>query len=116
MSSRTLAIATLCCASLSACVVAPVGRPYGYDGYGYGPGGEAIVADIAPPAPYYETVPPLPYAGAVWIGGYWGWQGGRHSWVPGRYERSRPGYTWQPHRWVAHDNRWHLEGGQWMRH
>ena len=33
MSYRKLAIAALCCATLSACVVAPVGRPYGY-GYG----------------------------------------------------------------------------------
>jgi len=30
---RKLAIVALCCASLSACVVAPLGRPYGYGGY-----------------------------------------------------------------------------------
>jgi len=57
----------------------------------------------------------LPFAGALWINGYWGWQGGRHVWVGGRFEHPRPGYTWQPHRWVQHDNRWHLEGGRWMR-
>ena len=56
-----------------------------------------------------------PYAGAVWIGGYWGWRGGRHEWVGGRWEAGRPGYGWQPHRWVQHDNRWHLEGGGWVR-
>ena len=114
MSFRTLALAALCGATLSACVVTPIGRPYGYDGYG--PGGEVVVADVAPPAPYYETPPPLPFAGALWINGYWGWQGGRHVWVGGRYEHPRPGYSWQPHRWVQHDNRWHLEGGRWMRH
>ena len=113
MSFRKLALAALCSATLSACVVAPLGRPYGYEGYG--PGGETIVADVAPPAPYYEAVPPLPYPGAIWINGYWGWQGGRHVWMGGRYERARPGYTWQPHRWVQHDNRWHLEGGRWDR-
>jgi hypothetical protein len=30
---RKLAIVALCCTSLSACVVAPLGRPYGYGGY-----------------------------------------------------------------------------------
>ncbi len=110
MSYRLLAVAALCCAALSACVVAPVGRPYGY-----GPGGPGVVVDVAPPAPYYEQVPVAPFAGAVWIGGYWGWNNGRHAWVPGRYEHARPGYGWEPHRWVQHDNRWHLEGGGWVR-
>lgn len=109
MSYRKLAVAALCCAALSACVVAPVGRPYGY---GYGSG---VVVDVAPPAPYYEPVPVAPYGGAVWIGGYWGWNGGRHAWVPGRYEQARPGYAWEPHRWVQRDTRWHLEGGGWSR-
>jgi len=35
MSYRTLALAAACSAALSACVVAPVGRPYGpYSAYG----------------------------------------------------------------------------------
>jgi len=114
MSIRKLAVAALCSASLSACVVAPVAQPYGYGGYG--PGGEVVVANVAPPAPYYEPIPAVPYAGAIWIGGYWGWQGGRHVWVGGHYEHGRPGYTYQPHYWVAHGDRWHLEGGQWQRH
>ncbi len=110
MSYRKLAIAALCCATLSACVVAPVGRTYGY---GYG--GAPVVVDVGPPAPYYEPVPVVPFVGAIWIGGYWGWNGGRHSWVAGRYEHARPGYGWDPHRWVQRDNRWHLEGGGWSR-
>jgi hypothetical protein len=111
MSYRTFALAAVCSAALSACVVAPVGRPYGY-----APTGEVVVADLAPPAPYVEAVPAPPFVGAVWINGYWGWRGGRHYWVPGRYEQGRPGYGWQPHRWVQHEGRWHLEEGRWMRH
>ena len=111
MSTRTLALAAVCSAALSACVVAPVGRPYGY-----APAGEVIVTDVAPPAPYYEPVPVAPYPGAVWIGGYWGWRGGRHEWIGGHYERGRPGYTWEPHRWNHRDGRWHLEEGHWARH
>jgi hypothetical protein len=109
---KILAAATLCAASLSACVVAPV-RPYGY-GYG-APAGEVVIANVPPPAPYVEVVPALPFAGAVWIGGYWGWRNGRHEWVGGRYEAARPGFAWEPHHWVQHDNRWHLEGGAWVR-
>ena len=115
MSLRTLALAAACSAALSACVVAPVGRPYGAYGPGYAPAGEVVVTDVAPPAPYYETVPAPPFVGAVWINGYWGWRGGRHAWVGGRWEQPRPGYAWQPHRWVRHDGRWHLEGGLWLR-
>jgi hypothetical protein len=78
-------------------------------------GGDVVVTDVAPPAPYYETVPALPFAGAVWLDGYWGWHGGRHVWVGGRYDHGRPGYSWQPHRWTQRDGRWHLQEGRWAR-
>ncbi len=109
--SKVIAAAALCAATLSACVVAPA-RPYAY---AYEPAGEVVVTDVAPPAPYVETVPVVPYAGAIWIGGYWGWRGGRHSWVPGRYEAGRPGYHWEQHHWAQREGRWHLEGGGWRR-
>ncbi|MEO8836900.1 MAG: hypothetical protein ABI364_09195 [Caldimonas sp.] len=83
MSKRLIAVALLCGSALSACVVAPA-RP----GYAYGPG-DAVIVDAPPPATYVEPVPPLPYVGAIWIGGYWGWRGGRHEWVRGRYEAPR---------------------------
>lgn len=119
----------LCVASLSACVVAPYRSHPDYGGRGYGQpvppmgppqsGGPyesaIIVVDIAPPSPYVEVVPVLPFLGAVWIGGYWGWYGGRHQWVPGRYERPRAGYGWNPHGWVQQGGRWHLYGGGWVR-
>jgi hypothetical protein len=110
MSIRTFTLAAACSAALSACVVAPVAQPYGY-----GPAGGAVVADVGPPAPYYEAVPVAPYPGAIWIGGYWGWSGGRHNWVGGHYEHGRPGYAWQPHRWEQRDGRWHLHEGYWAR-
>ena len=55
-----------------------------------------IVSDVAPPAPYAEVVPVGPFPGAVWIGGYWGWAGGRHNWVAGPLGAGRPGYAWRP--------------------
>ena len=74
-----------------------------------------IVNDVAPPAPYAEVVPVVPFPGAVWIGGYWGWSGGRHNWVPGRWDQGRQGYAWNPHRWESRGVRWHLQGGGWQR-
>jgi hypothetical protein len=126
-----LLIAAATAALLSACVVAPYpGRVvYGQPGPGYGqpvPGyvqtypeaayaQPGVIVDIAPPSPYVEVVPAIPYPGAYWIGGYWGWNGGRHQWVPGRWDRPRPGYAYQPHAWVQHGGRWHLNGGAWVR-
>ncbi len=106
---KVLIVAALASATLSACVVTPYPRPT----YGYAGGGTVIVADRAPPPVYVETAPPLPYEGAVWLGGHWGFEGGRHVWVPGRYEHARAGYGWAPHQWVAGDGRWHLRGGEW---
>lgn len=108
--TRTTAAAVLSMLALSACVIAPAG--YYADDYD---GGAVAVADVAPPAPYYETRPVVPYAGAIWISGYWGWRGGRHHWMPGYWERPRHGYTWRPHAWHRHGGRWALRGGGWSR-
>jgi WXXGXW repeat (2 copies) len=102
---------------LSACVVAPYPRrvvytePVAAGSYE----SQEVIVGVAPPPAYVEVVPSVPYAGAVWIGGYWGWSGGRHSWVPGRWDRPRPGYRWQPHAWSQQGGRWHLHGGGWVR-
>ncbi|MCZ2105504.1 MAG: hypothetical protein OZ923_05580 [Comamonadaceae bacterium] len=75
-----------------------------------------IYAPVAPPPPQYEVVPAVPFPGAVWIGGYWNWEGRRHVWVPGRYVRPRPGYHWQASRWVQRPNgSWSLRAGGWVR-
>jgi hypothetical protein len=113
---KPLFAAAFCAATLAACVVAPV-PPYGTPAapYAYASDGE-IVATVAPPAPYVETVPAAPFVGAVWVGGYWGYHGGRHEWVPGRYEAPRPGYRYEPHHWVQQSaGHWRLEGGAWRR-
>jgi hypothetical protein len=114
-----LLIVSLSAVLLSACIVAPYprrvayGEPVPADSYEQQ---GAVIVDIAPPAPYVEVVPVIPYVGAFWIGGYWGWQGNRHQWVPGRWDRPRPGYNYRPHAWVQQGGRWHLQGGGWVRH
>ena len=116
---RTRRLATACAlAALSAlggCVVAPAPAPGYGDPYGY-PSATDVYAPVAPPAPYVEVQPAIPYPGAVWINGYWNWSGNRHAWVPGRYERPRPGWRWQPRRWErAPRGGWHSQGGGWVR-
>lgn len=104
---------------LSACVVAPYPGRAVYVDNGYADSHaydyEIAVAGVPPPAPYVEVVPVAPFLGALWLGGYWGWYGGRHQWVAGHYERPRPGYGWAPHRWVQGGNQWHLRSGGWVR-
>src|SRR4029077_6672436 len=65
--TRLAAVACLACAALAGCVVAPA-RPY------YG----SEVVAVAPPPPREEFIGVAPAPGYIWIGGYWGWTGGRH--------------------------------------
>ena len=113
MKRSTLTWVLASSALLSGCVVAPAHRA-GYYG-GASAAEPAVVVDMPPPAPYAEVVPAMPYPGAVWASGYWGWRGSRHQWVPGYYERPRPGYRYEPHRWENSRGRWHLRAGGWFR-
>jgi len=91
--------------ALSGCIVVPARQPYYV--------GEPVT--VAPPPPREEVVGVAPAVGYVWIGGYWGWYGGRHQWVAGHWEAPRPGYRWVPHAWVAEGGRWRLHEGHWAR-
>ena len=124
-------VAALAFTALSGCVVAPYSpyrggyaapaqapypAPYPAQSYGEPAYGEPIaVADLPPPSPYQEVMPAMPFIGAIWLSGYWGWHGNRHEWVGGRWEHGREGYAWSPHRWVPVQGRWHLMGGNRQR-
>lgn len=110
---RVVGVVLAATAALSACVVVPARQRVVYAEPAYGQ--PIAVAEVAPPPPYVEVIPAVPFAGAVWLGGYWGWSGGRHQWVGGHYEAGRPGYGWRPHRWVQAGGAWHLHGGGWER-
>ncbi|MBI3283528.1 MAG: YXWGXW repeat-containing protein [Burkholderiales bacterium] len=97
-------------AGMSACtVVAP--RPAYYQPYRY----NEVVVQVAPPPPYVEVIGVAPYAGNVWLGGAWFWEGGRHTWRPGHWEAPRPGHVWVPHRWEQVGPSWHFREGHWRR-
>ena len=120
-----LLIASASALLLAGCVVAPMGRYGGYGGAyggGYGaPAGQAgqpygDVVNLAPPAPQAEYIDVAPALGYLWLAGYWGWVGGRHTWVPGYWSAPRAGHSWVPHGWVRSGHGWHLNQGHWQRH
>lgn len=96
--------------ALGGCVVYPAGPYYGDPYYG-----STVVAPYAPPPLIAETYGPAPVVGDIWIGGYWGWSGGRHVWTPGRWEHPRAGYRWAPRTWERRGNGWYQHGGRWER-
>lgn len=103
---KTLAgIAVLSGTLLGGCIVAPAP--------GYYRGGAVVT--VAPPAPQVEVVGVAPGPGYVWMGGYWGWVGGRHVWVGGHWGPGRPGYHWVPHAWVHEGGGWRMHEGHWAR-
>jgi hypothetical protein len=104
---------------LGGCVVAPYPHRgvYSQPVPSYDPrydSGGAVV-DYAPPAPLVEVIPAIPFAGAVWIGGHWGWHGGRHHWNHGRWDHPRHGHAYRQHGWSNHGGRWHERRGGWHR-
>ena len=55
---------------------------------------EPILVAWAPPPMLVESPAPLPFGGAVWIGGYWVWEG-NWVWAAGRWAPPpRPNYAW----------------------
>ena len=53
-----------------------------------------VLVAWAPPPMLVEMPPPMPYAGAIWTGGYWVWEG-NWVWAHGRWAGPpQPGYGW----------------------
>ena len=57
----------------------------------------SYVVVSAPPPPLVAAVTPgyQPSSDAIWIEGYWDWQGSGWVWVEGHWETSRPGQEWE---------------------
>ena len=77
-----------------------------------------VTVAVAPPAPVPEVPPPEPYAGAVWMSGYWDWRPdlGRHVWVAGHWGTPpRPGVAYMPPSWHAYPGGgWYRVPGRWV--
>ena len=56
----------------------------------------AVAISYAPPPPLEESQPPAPSEGAVWVAGYWDWDGD-WVWSAGRWETPpQPAYSFTP--------------------
>jgi hypothetical protein len=78
---------------------------------------------VQQPAVYIQTQPPpvinevqtaAPWANAVWIPGYWHWNGFSHVWVAGRWSAARAGWRWERDRWVSGPQGWYRVPGRWV--
>jgi hypothetical protein len=69
-------------------------------------------APAPPPPDRVETIPVQPVAGAVWVPGYWHWEGKDWVWVPGRWRMPPPAAPhWRKPVWVIDGGRVRLEPG-----
>jgi hypothetical protein len=71
-----------------------------------------IYVRVGPPAPRYETRPPRPHRGWVWVTGHWAWQG-RWVWVGGFWQAGRPGCFWIPGHWGNSYRGYYWINGHW---
>ena len=77
--------------------------------------GVSVTVQQAPPAAIAEVRPAPPYAGAVWIPGFWFWNGTQYVWVAGSWAAPRPGFAWVKAHWKATPYGWRWVPGHWRR-
>jgi hypothetical protein len=75
---------------------------------------EEIAIEHAPPRNIVERRPRAPFRGAVWIGGYWGWDGSHHNWVSGHWSARRSDSAWTPDRWRRAPGKGHGRKAGWV--
>ena len=77
---------------------------------------QTTTAPAAPPAPPTETPTPAPVRAAVWISGFWQWDGGNWVWVPGSWQlRPSATVTWRATTWQPRGSVHILIPGGWVR-
>lgn len=85
--------------------------------YRHGPpydAADVVYIRLTPPPPRKMRPPPRPHPQAVWIDGYWRWDGARYQWNDGRWElHPPPGRVWSPGQWIHTSRGWHWMPGRW---
>ncbi|TFW34611.1 YXWGXW repeat-containing protein [Massilia horti] len=74
-----------------------------------------VFVGAGPPPPRFEVVPP-PRPDAIWVPGYWDWNGYNYVWVGGYWVAQQPGYVYVPPVWTQERNGWRFNHGGWERH
>lgn len=67
------------------------------------------------PPPSLEVGPniPAPSDEAIWVSGFWVWQGHRYIWSPGCWHTVRPDYVWVPASYIWTPHGYLFVGGYW---
>jgi hypothetical protein len=75
---------------------------------------EATYVESEPPPPQSEVMEASPGPDYVWVGGYWGFEGGGRVWVRGRWDRPPHVHaTWVAPRWERHGHGYVFVRGNW---
>lgn len=76
---------------------------------------QTTTAPAAPPAEQVEEVPPAPTTVAIWIPGFWQWDGAAWVWVAGSWQlRPSARATWRAPSWRASGATFVLVPGGWI--
>jgi hypothetical protein len=76
---------------------------------------QTTTAPDAPPPAKSEAPPPAPVASAVWVGGFWQWNGTSWVWIAGSYQLRPPQMSWRAPEWRARGSVHVLIPGGWIR-
>ncbi len=77
------------------------------------PSGAIIYVKKTPPKAIAETPSTRPHASAVWIPGFWKWNGKKYVWAKGYWEINPQGKEWVTGRWEKTRNGWLWKPGYW---
>jgi hypothetical protein len=67
----------------------------------------------APPRARMDVRPAKPFSSAIWISGYWRWNGRQYIWITGKWAKPRYGKVWVNGHWKRTNRGWHYIPGHW---
>jgi hypothetical protein len=67
-----------------------------------------------PPQLRREVRPPPPQEYAVWVQGYWTYDGRQYVWQPGSWQVVQQGHRYRQPRWIQRGNEWAFYEGRWV--
>lgn len=73
----------------------------------------AVYVRTAPPAKRVEVRSARPFANAVWIAGYWRWNGNKYVWAKGKWAKPKKGKKWIPGHWKSSRRGYFWVPGHW---
>ncbi|MEK7397718.1 MAG: hypothetical protein AAB116_12375 [Candidatus Poribacteria bacterium] len=77
------------------------------------PSGVIVYVKKAPPKAIAETPSAKPNTSAIWVSGFWKWNGKKYVWVNGYWDTNPLGKEWVSGKWQKTRNGWLREPGYW---